>query len=105
MPVQRPGAMRQVERCISHRIAAESEQILQPQLLALARRQQLGRRDPGDLIPQRPHGVETHRLMAGGEGDDVGVGAIGVGQVVVHGSEQQQLHEPARRDGATRVTG
>ena len=78
MPVERLGAEVREQRRGPGRIAAEAEQVLEPQLLAFFARQQLGRGDAHDLVAQRPQRVEAERLVPGGVGDDVGVLALRV---------------------------
>ena len=82
------------------RVAAEAEQVLEPQPLHGVGRQQAGAGRAGDLVAQRPHRVQAHRLVAGGVRDDVGVVAIGIAEVVVDGVEEERRDEAARRDRA-----
>src|SRR5665647_3481333 len=56
-----------------------------------------------DEIAQGPHRIQAHRLVAGGVRQDVGVLAVGIGEVVVEAVEQDPGHEASRRDRAARM--
>src|SRR5665647_2055193 len=56
-----------------------------------------------DLVAQGPHRIQAHRLVAGGVRQDVGVLAVGIGEVVVEAVEQDPGHEASRRDRAARM--
>ena len=56
------------------------------------------------LVAQGQHGVEAQRLVAGGIGEQVGIAAVGVADVVVHGGEAGRRprsgpRTPSRPDG------
>ena len=59
--------------------------------------------DAHHLVAQGQHGVEAQGLVAGGVGEQVGVAAVRVADVVVHGAEEGGGHEAARRHRAARV--
>ena len=100
VPVEGPGAEPDDERRFQHRVAAEAEQVLEPEPLRLVRGQEVRRREARDLVAERPERVEPHRLVAGGVGDDVGVLAVGLPEVVVERVVEERGDEPARRDRA-----
>ncbi|MBS1196050.1 MAG: hypothetical protein H6R33_770 [Actinobacteria bacterium] len=85
------------------RVAAEAEQVLEAEAEAGLPGQGLRGADAHDLVPHRQHGVQAQGLVAGGVGEQVGVAAVGVGDVVVHGGEQGGGHEAPRGHRPPRV--
>ena len=104
VPVERPGALGHEERRGGRWVAAKAEQVLEAQALAFVGGQQLGRRQAGDLVAQRPQRVQAHGLVAGRVREHVGVVAVGGAQVVVERVEEQRGGEAPRRDGAPGMT-
>ena len=85
------------------RVAAEAEQVLEAQPEAFFSGQGARVPDAHHLVAEGQHGVEAQGLVAGGIGEQVGVAAVGVADVVVQGAEQGGGHEAPRRHRATRV--
>ena len=98
VPVERPGAELAEQRRPGDRVAAEAEEVLQAEALLRARGQQRRVGHRRDLVAQRPHGVEAHRLVAGGVADEVGVRPVRVAELVVHRVEERRGDEAARGD-------
>ena len=96
-------AVRAEERRRRLRVAPEAEEILETQPLPDVGRQQPRVGGAGELVAQRPHRVEAHRLVAGGVGHDVGVAAPGARELVLGRVEQEARHEAARGDRPARV--
>ena len=103
VPVEGLGAEAAEERRRGDRVAAEAEQVLEAQAVGRVRRQQGRVADAGELVAQRPHRVEAHRLVARRVGDDVGVRAVGLRELVVHRVEEDPRDEAARGDRAAGV--
>ncbi len=88
MPVEGARLELLEQRGLLGRVATEAQQVLDPEL-ALPGREQRGIAHPGHLVPQGPHGVESHRLVTGGVGDQVGFRTLRVAETVVHGVEEE----------------
>jgi hypothetical protein len=72
-------------------VAPEAEQVFEtePQVCRAGQGAWVG--DADHLVPERVHGVEAERLVAGRVGEDVGVSPIGGADAVVHAVEEQAL--------------
>jgi len=105
MPVERLRPEASEQRRRRDRVAAEAEEVLEAQAPALVGGKETRRADGGDLVAQGPHGVETHRLVAGGVRDDVGIGTVRVADIVLEGIVDDPLDEATRRDGAAGMPG
>ncbi len=103
VPVEGLRAELPEERRRARRVAAEAEQVLEAQALARVLRQEVRVADAGELVAQRPHRVEAHRLVTRRVGDDVGVGAVGLRELVVHRVEEDPGHEAPGGDRAPGV--
>ncbi|OPZ43450.1 MAG: hypothetical protein BWY94_01873 [Actinobacteria bacterium ADurb.BinA094] len=101
--VQRLGAEPPEQRCRRDRVAPEPEQVLEAQASRRVGGQQLRSGAGGDFVPQRPHRVQAHGLVAGGVAHEVGVGSFRVAQVVIQRVEDDARHRPPRRDRAARM--
>ena len=77
----------QEERGVRQGIAPETEQVLQPELVLFVLGQKFGAADAHHLVAQGPHGVEAEGFVARGIRYDVGILAVGVGDVIVQAVE------------------
>ncbi len=77
----------QEERGARQGIAPETEQVLQPELVLFVRGQKFGAADAHHLVAQGPQGVKAEGFVARGIRDDVGIRAVGVGDVIVQAVE------------------
>ena len=105
MAVERARAEAGEQRRAGCGIAAETQQVLQSQPVTQFGREHLRRGNAHDLVAQRPEGVETHGLVAGSIGDDVGILAIRLGEVVVQRVKQQSRNKAARGNGTAGMAG
>ena len=85
------------------RAAAETQQVLQAELVFLRRKFRPGR--PQQLRAQRPEGVHAQGLVARGVGEDVALPALRVEEIVRHRGEEERLGDAARGNAAARVAG
>ena len=105
MSIERFGLKLLEQRRHGNRVAPKAEQILQPELKFLVVRQQLRRRDPGNLVAQGPHGIKTQRLMPCRVGNHIGLRPIGARHIIIHDVEKQPGDKAAGGNRAARVTG
>ena len=96
MAVQNLGVELLEKRRFRDGVPPEAEEVFQAELEPLFRGEELGRRDPEGLVPHRPERVETHRLVARGKGDYIGILPFRPGDVIIQGIEKQPRQETAR---------
>ena len=85
------------------RAAAETQQVLQAELVFFRRQFRPGRAQ--ELRAQRPEGVHAQGLVARGVGEDVVLLPLGVEEIVGHRGEEERLGDAARGNAAARVAG
>ena len=102
--VQSPSVQGHKQWCRSDGVAAKAEQVLETQAMPVVARQEFWRRQTRDLVAQGPHRVKAHRLVARRVRQDIGVFAVGRGEVVVEAVEQDAGHEAPRRDRTARMS-
>ncbi len=101
--VERPGPVLHEQRRGGRRVAAKAEQVLEPEPVAQLAGEQRRAAHARHLVAQRPQRVEAHRLVARGVRDDVGVLAVGRGELVLGRVEQDARDETSRGDRAAGV--
>ena len=105
MSIQRLRTVVEKEGSLRHRVAAESQEVLQAQLELGVGGEKLRSTQARDLVPQRPHGIEPESLVPGGVGNEIGVFAVRVRKVEEDAAEGQRGDEATGRNRSAGMSG
>ena len=86
------------ERCARGGIPAESQEVFQPDLETLLRREKVRPGDAQHLVSHGPERVEPQGLVSGGIGEDVSVFPVGLRDIIIHGVVEKTRHKASGRD-------